>query len=170
MMTKENGTQGVDYLSLDGLVTEDTRAWSGETAGLPPGDYRVKVTEVEKGQSSNNNPQLTVQFEVLEGEHASRKARCWYTLTQKAIGRLMCLLQAVGMKLDGKKGFAPQALLGQELVIGVFEDRVEGEMNPMTGAKDTKIFSKIFNERPVKDWPAILKENTEKQKSHQARA
>jgi uncharacterized protein DUF669 len=155
MMTQENGTQGIDYLSLDGLVTDETRAWSGETAGLPVGDYRVRVAEVEKKPSSNNNPQLTVQFEVTEGEHKGRKARCWYTLTEKAIGRLMNLLQSVGMKLDGKKGFSPQALIGQELVIGVFEDKVEGDPNPMTGARDTKTFSKVYNERPLKEWETI---------------
>jgi uncharacterized protein DUF669 len=172
IIMSENGTQGVDYLSLDGLVTSETRAWGGETgAGLPPGDYKAKITEVVKDTSTNNNPQLVVQFEVLEGEHKSRKTRCWYTLTERAIGRLVNLLEAVGMKLDQKKGFAPKAMVGRELVIGVFEDKYEvGGANGMTGEKEVKTSTKVFNERKVTEWPAIAQAQAAKVKSQQPSA
>lgn len=148
-------TQGFDYLSLDGLVTEETKAWSGERGGLPPGDYLVKVTSVEKGQSSNQNPQVIVGFEVVDGEHRGRKMMSWYTLTKNAIGRLVSLLDAVGQKLDGKKGFSPQAMKGQELVIGVYEETGPGASNGMTGEKTEKTYSRVYRERPRSEWGAI---------------
>lgn len=152
----ENGNAGVDYLSLDGLVTEDSKAWSGESASLPIGDYKAKIVDYENGTSSNQNPQSILTFEVTEGEYKGRKMRAWYTRTAKAIGRLLNLLQACGLALDGKKGFSPSALKGQELVIGITESISEGEANPMTGKKETKVFSQVFNERPLKEWAGVV--------------
>ena len=141
--------QGLDYLSLDGLVTEETKAWSGEKLGLPPGDYQATITEVARDTSSNGNPQLIVTFKVTEGDSKDKTIRAWYTQTAKAIGRLMNLLNAVGIKLDGKKGFAPKALVGQHLTIGVQDEVQEGDPNPMSGEKTKKTFSKVFNERAI---------------------
>lgn len=169
-MAKENGTDGLDYLSLDGIVTEETKAWDGERSSLPPGDYCGRITDVEKSTSSNNKPQLVVSFEVTQGEQKGRKMRNWYSLTQAAIGRFVNLLDAVGLKLDGKNGFSPLALKGKELVFGVYEDIQEsGETNPMTGQpKPGRTFYKVYKERPMKAWAAI--EAAKKQPAGSARA
>lgn len=164
-------TQGFDYLSLDGLVTENTKGWSGEKSSLPPGDYLVRINEVkQEPPSKNQNPQISVQYEVVEGEHKGRKTRCWYTLKGDgngggAITRLVALLDAAGVSYkrpDGTFGFQPPQLVNQEVVIGVFDDVVPGEMNPMTGKADSKTFTKVFNERPRSAWGKIKEMQSQK--------
>jgi hypothetical protein len=175
MADKNGNNEQIDYLSLDGLVSEDTKAWTGESMSIPKGDYLGKLIDFEKGVSSNNNSQLICQIEVLEdtvgGEYKGRKMRAWYTLTKNAIGRLLNLLKACGQELDKKGGFSMAGLKGQTIVFGVQEDIVEGDQNPMTGKKDTRVFSKVFNERPAKEWTALLaKAQAEAKAADQAKA
>lgn len=139
--------EGLDYLSLDGLVTDKTRAWGGTAQSLPAGDYVGEISEVEKGESKEKNPTFIITYKVTEGEQKDQTIRGWYALTEKAIGRLYNVLQAIGVKLDKNKGFSPKAMLGLKLAFTVIEDVQEGELNPITQQKDTKKFSKVVNER-----------------------
>jgi len=151
MATNNGGTQNSpDYVSLAGLGFEDATEWSGETEKIPVGDYVVEIVDALKTQSKKGNPQLEVQFMVLEGDEKERTTKGWYPLaSEKAIGRIKCLLAACGVTVDARVGFAPKALIGAQLQIKVIHDIQEGEPNHLGVKPEPKIFSKVVNERAL---------------------
>jgi hypothetical protein len=153
-------SEAVDYLSLDGLVTDETKSWAGGPGkGLPVGDYLVKIIGKSKNAAEGKTPQLEVKLEVVDdtagGQHKGRQTRAWYYLTADAIGRLTNLFEAAGAKLDAKKGINLDSLMGTELVIGVYEEKFGGEANPMGGTTEVKTRSKVFDERPRSVWGEV---------------
>lgn len=136
-----------DYLSLEGLVTPETRPWGGESNYLAPGEHAFEVVEAEKDQSANDNPVIRFTFKVFEGDLAGQTIKKSYALTQKAIGRLVCLLQAIGVKTDSKGGFSISSTVGRRFRATVTEEMREGDPNPMTGEKTFKRSSNLMSER-----------------------
>lgn len=152
-MSTENEEQGgMGYIELGAWVKDPTdiakQAWDGESGPkIPPGQYLVDITEAERNVNGKNNPQVQVQFTVAEGEQAGATLRGWYVLTEKAIGRVLNLLQACGLALDARGGFDVAALVGSRLYITVVENTYEAGENPVTGEKITKTNSKVMGEK-----------------------
>lgn len=69
----------------------------GDFELLPQGTYEVQILEVKQKTSKNDNPQVELLFEVQDGEHAGKRFRQWYTMTEKAAWRFAALCEAAGV-------------------------------------------------------------------------
>lgn len=140
------------YIEIGGWLKDQDdpfkQAWDGAAGPkLPPGEYLVDVTEAKKSMSNAKNPQVEVQYTVVEGEHEGATIRAWYAMTEKAIGRLLNVLQACGLALDARGGFSITALVGQRLHIGVMDNTYEKGRNPVTDEPIMVTNSKVFGEK-----------------------
>jgi hypothetical protein len=72
----------------------------GEFAPLPVGTYDFVIKSCKQSVSKQNqNPQLEVNCEVIDGDHAGKKVRMWYSLLPQATFRLESLLTAIGVEM-----------------------------------------------------------------------
>lgn len=102
------------------------------TSDLPPGRYVAEIIEPPIRQmSSNNNPMMTVTFQVVEGEY--RGALQWrrYMLQGKGGGWTKQFLQALGLKDEaaGKKPIQPSEIKGKRCLISVRPQRNNPDYN-----------------------------------------
>lgn len=69
-------------IDFDALMSLDV-AESMSFEPLPKGQYTVIVDACELGESKAGKPMYTVDFVVVEGEHAARQIRYWLVLQTK---------------------------------------------------------------------------------------
>lgn len=70
-------------IDFDALMNLDV-AKSMSFEPLPKGRYRASVDACELGESKSGKPMYTVDFVVMEGEHAARQIRYWLVLQTKS--------------------------------------------------------------------------------------
>lgn len=76
---------------------------AGEAFFMPPeGDYQVEVKRVSKGESSNGNDQLEIDFEILAGKYKGKVFRQWYSLVEQALWRLSRELSSAGIEVPNE--------------------------------------------------------------------
>ncbi len=148
-MSNEGQEYGIDYLNLAdyGVTNEEEQAWDPESS-LPPGDYQFEIIDCQKKAAGTGTPQFVVKNKVVDGEFAGRQITGFYPLTEKAIGKLLRLLKAVGMTLDEKKGFSPKALVGKRYMGTVVEEAYK-KKNPITMQEEEKTSVRLKAERPI---------------------
>lgn len=139
-----------DYIEIGGLIDEDTTAWDGEGGNLPElGRHLCEITKAEKGTSKKSgSPQVLVGYKVTDEKDESngRQITGYYSLTQKAIGRLLNVLAACGVELDAKGNFAASALVGKKLSINIVQNSYADGKNPVTGEAIMKTNVKVVGE------------------------
>lgn len=69
-------------IDFDALMNMDV-AESMSFEPLPKGLYKVAVDACELGESKAGKPMYTIDFVVMEGEHAARQIRYWLVLQTK---------------------------------------------------------------------------------------
>lgn len=69
-------------IDFDALMSLDV-AESMSFEPLPKGQYKVTVDGCELGESKAGKPMYTIDFVVVEGEHAARQIRYWLVLVTK---------------------------------------------------------------------------------------
>lgn len=91
------------------------------------GTHKVKVTKVEEAVSQGGNDMFKVTFEVTAGESKGCKVIENYPLIDTALWKLKSLLQAVGMKADGRVQIDLDKLEGKTLEIDVYYEEYNGQ-------------------------------------------
>jgi hypothetical protein len=142
-------------IEVEGLA--EAKEWGGESFApeVPPGEYLLAISSVARGTSKNGNATVIVDFEVADGEFAGKHLKNWYTLTEKALGRMQKLKKAVGATMDNK--VRSDELIGQQLYATVTHEPGEPQKNadgtpkcdPSGNPYPPSTFAKVLNERPV---------------------
>lgn len=92
------------------------------------GEHVCKIAAADIKQSQGGNDMIVVQFEVTKG--ADKGARVFenYPLVETALWKLKGLLQAIGMRADGKVQLDLDRLVGKICVVEVFHEEYEGKV------------------------------------------
>lgn len=138
--------------------TEDVKEFDGQNFGpnVPPGEYILSIVGLEQDTSKAGNPMIVVEFSVADGDYAGQTLKGWYTLTDKAMGRIKKLQMACGARLDKIRS---EELMGATLRATVVHEPGKPQFNPDGTPKadangvpyPPSIFCKVLNERPVEE-------------------
>lgn len=91
------------------------------------GEHVCKIATADEKQSQSGNDMIVVAFEVIKGEDKSARVFENYPLIDTALWKLKGLLQAIGMKADGKVQLDLDRLIGKTCVVGVKHEEYEGK-------------------------------------------
>ena len=92
------------------------------------GEQAVKIAEADLTQSQGGNDMIAVKFEVIKGNDKGARVFENYPLTDTALWKLKGLLQAIGMKADGKVQLDLDKLIGKTCTIVVIHEEYEGKV------------------------------------------
>lgn len=92
------------------------------------GQHVVKIASAEIKQSQGGNDMIVIAFEVTKGEDKGARVYENYPLIETALWKLKGLLQAIGMKCDGKVQVDLDKLIGRALIIEVRHEEYEGKV------------------------------------------
>lgn len=92
------------------------------------GIHTVKIATAEVKQSSGGNDMIVVAFEVTKGADKGARVYDNFVLTDTALWKLKGLLQAVGMKADGKVQLDTDKLIGKVCQINVQHEEYDGKL------------------------------------------
>lgn len=99
-----------------------------ETFNKPAeGSHKAKVTKVEETTSQGGNEMFKVTFEVVSGPSKGCRVIENYPLIDTALWKLKSLLQAIGMKADGRVQIDLDKMEGKVLEIEVFYEEYQGQ-------------------------------------------
>lgn len=99
-----------------------------ETFNKPAeGSHKVKITKVEETSSQGGNDMFKVTFEVIAGPSKGCRVIENYPLIDTALWKLKSLLQAIGMKADGRVQVDLNKMEGKVLEIEVFYEEYQGQ-------------------------------------------
>lgn len=91
------------------------------------GRHVVKIQSIEEKTSQGGNDMLVCCFEVIRGEDKGARVYENYPLVDTALWKLKAMLQAVGMKANGKISLDLDKLEGKVLVIEVKHEEYNGQ-------------------------------------------
>jgi hypothetical protein len=152
------------------LSSDEIKDWGGEQQNfapeVPPGEHVLSVVACKQDTSKKGNTMIVVDFEVAEGDATGKRVRNWYTLTEKAKGRIKRLMMCVGARLDKIR---TDEIVGGKLRATIVHEEAPPQIGPdglpKTDANGDpyppSIFARVQNERPYED-PAATKANTQK--------
>lgn len=92
------------------------------------GEHAVKIAAADLKQSQGGNDMVVVQFEVMKGDDKGARVFENYPLIDTALWKLKGLLQAIGMKADGKVQLDLDKLIGKTCTIVVIHEEYEGKI------------------------------------------
>lgn len=91
------------------------------------GEHIVKIAAADVKQSQGGNDMIVVQYEVIKGNDKGARVFENYPLVETALWKLKGLLQAIGMKADGKVQIDLDRMIGKTCIINVFHEEYEGK-------------------------------------------
>lgn len=91
------------------------------------GTHKVKITKVEEATSQGGNDMFKVSFEVVSGPSKGCRVIENYPLIDTALWKLKSLLQAIGMKADGRVQIDLDKMEGKTLEVDVFYEEYNGQ-------------------------------------------
>lgn len=91
------------------------------------GEHVCKIATADEKQSQSGNDMIVVAFEVIKGDDKSARVFENYPLIDTALWKLKGLLQAIGMKADGKVQLDLDRLIGKTCVVGVKHEEYDGK-------------------------------------------
>lgn len=114
-MAKANRKHKVDFTGV-------------ETFNKPAeGSHKAKISKVEETTSQGGNEMFKVTFEVVAGPSKGCRVIENYPLIDTALWKLKSLLQAIGMKADGRVQIDLDKMEGKVLEIEVFYEEYQGQ-------------------------------------------
>lgn len=118
---------------------------AGSFTLLPEGNYVVRVVDAAEATSSNGNPQIVVDLEVINGDQKGQTLKDWITVTEKSLGRVKGILAALRYEIPaGDFELPSSALIGRTAsVIVRHEDYVNKDNEHKVSAK-----IKVWEEAP----------------------
>ena len=153
-MAEQQGVVGLEYIDM-GLHEVDP--WDGTSSLLDPGEYVFRIDKIEGGQSNAGNPKMTVSLFVAEALDEANDKHVGVTVFQSYVldrskdfarKRLKALTEAVGVAVDDRGGFDPNALIEGEFLAEVRRETYT-VTDPVTQEKEERPSQRIFRERPV---------------------
>lgn len=97
------------------------------------GRHRVKIVEINEQTSQGGDDMLVFVFEIIKGESKGARVYENCVLTDKALWKLQQILQAIGIKCDGKVALDLDKLIGKVCEIDVFHEEYEGRTRARIG-------------------------------------
>lgn len=97
------------------------------------GRHRVKIVEINEQTSQGGDDMLVFVFEVIKGESKGARVYENCVLTDKALWKLQQILQAIGIKCDGKVALDLDKLIGKICEVDVFHEEYEGRTRARIG-------------------------------------
>lgn len=94
----------------------------------PEGKHNCKIVSADVKQSQGGNDMIVVAFEIIKGEGKGARVYENYPLIDTALWKLKGLLQAIGMKADGKVQLDLDKLIGKTCVVNVIHEEYEGKI------------------------------------------
>lgn len=91
------------------------------------GEHVCKIATADEKQSQSGNDMIVVAFEVIKGDDKSARVFENYPLIDTALWKLKGLLQAIGMKADGKVQLDLDRLIGKTCIVGVKHEEYDGK-------------------------------------------
>lgn len=141
--------QAVDFeIQMDLTNVQEFGGDGGGEPEVPPGEYVLDCVDLKQDTSKNNNSMIVVTFEVVEGEFAGKQLTGWYTLTDKAVGRIKKLQIACGARLDAIRS---SEIRGARIRATVVHQEGEQRPRPDGTLFPPRIFAKVVNERPLEE-------------------
>lgn len=92
------------------------------------GQHVVKIVSAEVKQSQGGNDMIVVAFEVTKGQDKGARVYENYPLAENALWKLKGMLQAIGMKCDGKVQLDLDKLIGKVCIVEVIDDEYNGQI------------------------------------------
>lgn len=92
------------------------------------GVHTAKIVEVQENTTQAGDDMLTMVLEVINGDSKGAKVYDNFVLTDKALWKLKQLLQAIGMKCDGKIVLDLDKLVGRVCDIAVYHEEYNGKL------------------------------------------
>lgn len=91
------------------------------------GSHKAKIKKVEETTSQGGNDMLKVTFEVVSGPSKGCRVIENYPIIETALWKLKSLLQAIGMKAEGRVQIDLDKMEGKTLEIEVFYEDYNGQ-------------------------------------------
>ena len=92
------------------------------------GIHVCKIASADVKQSQSGNDMSVVVYEVTKGDDKGARVYENYPLVETALWKLKGMLQAIGMKADGKVQLDLDKLIGKMLQVNVFHEEYEGQI------------------------------------------
>lgn len=92
------------------------------------GQHVAKIVSAELKQSQGGNDMIVVAFEVTKGQDKGARVFENYPLSENALWKLKGMLQAIGMKCDGKVQLDLDKLIGKICIVEVIDDEYNGQV------------------------------------------
>lgn len=92
------------------------------------GIHTAKIVEVQENTTQAGDDMLTMAFEVIRGDSKDARVYDNFVLTDKALWKLKQLLQALGVKCDGKIVLDLDRLVGKVCDITVYHEEYNGKL------------------------------------------
>lgn len=92
------------------------------------GIHAVKIASAEVKQSQGGNDMIVVAFEVTKGEDKGARVYENFPLVEQALWKLKGLLEAIGMKANGKLQLDVDKLVGKVCRINVQHEEYDGKL------------------------------------------
>lgn len=95
---------------------------------LSEGQHVAKIASAEIKQSQGGNDMIVVAFEAIKGSDKGSRAYENYPLAENALWKLKGMLQAIGMKCDGKVQLDLDKLIGKVCIIETADEEYNGSI------------------------------------------
>lgn len=115
------------------------------------GRHRVKIVEIDEQTSQGGDDMLVFVFEVIKGDSKGARVYENCVLTDKALWKLQQILQAIGIKCDGKVALDLDKLIGKVCEIDVFHEEYEGRTRARIGEFFKATSAKSSDDEDVDD-------------------
>lgn len=92
------------------------------------GQHVVKIATAEMRESQGGNDMISVAFEVTKGQDKGARVFENYPLAENALWKLKGMLQAIGMKCEGKVQLDLDKLVGKVCIVEVAHEEYEGKL------------------------------------------
>lgn len=92
------------------------------------GEHVMRIVSAEVKQSQGGNDMIVVAFEVTKGQDKGSRVFENYPLADNALWKLKAMLQAIGMKCDGKVQLDLDKLIGKICLVTVADDEYNGQI------------------------------------------
>lgn len=125
------------------------------------GRHRVKIVEINEQTSQGGDDMLVFVFEVIKGDSKGARVYENCVLTDKALWKLQQILQAIGIKCDGKVALDLDKLIGKICEIDVFHEEYEGRTRARIGEFFKATSAKSNDDEDVDDEDDIDDEDEE---------
>lgn len=132
------------------------------------GRHRVKIVEINEQTSQGGDDMLVFVFEVIKGKSKGARVYENCVLTDKALWKLQQILQAIGIKCDGKVALDLDKLIGKICEVDVFHEEYEGRTRARIGEFFKVTSAKSNDDEDVDDEDDIDDEDDDEEEEEPA--